>query len=141
MPRPKIHNAIGLEVLVQQDVRDPDVTQSAYSRDPKEPKKRIIQHLGLLCPEALYDLKNGFDKAKGCVMFLRKQKRPPASNYHKGGKIPVIRSSICTGEQVAGFKDPASGKFEELMLIRDSRDFQEFLRRYQVEETEIKREW
>lgn len=74
-------------------------------------------------------------------MFLRKQKRPPAANYDKGGKIPVIRSSICTGEQVAGFKDPASGKFEELMLIRDGRDFQEFLRRYQVEETEIKREW
>ena len=38
------------------------------------------------------------------------------------GKIPVIRSSICTGEQVAGFKDLTSGKFEELMLLRDDRD-------------------
>ena len=42
---------------------------------------------------------------------------------------------------MAGFKDPGSGKFEELMLIRDSRDLQEFLRQYQVEEAEIKREW
>lgn len=53
----------------------------------------------------------------------------------------MIRSSICTGEQVAGFKDPASGKFEEMMLLRDDRDFQEFLRRYQVEASEITREW
>ena len=54
---------------------------------------------------------------------------------------PVIRSSICTGEQVAGFKDLATGKFQELMLIRDQRDLQDFLRRYQVEEPEIRREW
>lgn len=74
-------------------------------------------------------------------MLFCKRKKTPVVNYDKGGKIPVIRSSICTGEQVAGFKDPASGKFEELMLIRDGRDFQEFLRRYQVEETEIKQEW
>ena len=57
------------------------------------------------------------------------------------GKIPVIRSSICTGEQVAGFKDSVSGKFDELMLIRDNKDLSEFLSRYQVEESEIKREW
>ena len=61
--------------------------------------------------------------------------------YDKNGKIPVIRSSICTGEQVAGFKDQVSGKFEELMLIRDGKDLSEFLNRYQVEESEIKREW
>lgn len=74
-------------------------------------------------------------------MFFSKRKKTAIASYDKGGKIPVIRSSICTGEQVAGFKDPASGKFEELMLIRDDRDFREFLRQYQVEETEIKREW
>ena len=72
-------------------------------------------------------------------MFGRRKKQttPP---YDKAGKVPVIRSSICTGEQVAGFKDP-SGKFEELMLIRNDRDFREFLRRYQVDEAEIRREW
>ena len=69
----------------------------------------------------------------------RKRKHTPV--YDKSGKIPVIRSSICTGEQVAGFKDAASGKFEELILIRDGKDLSEFLRRYQVEESEIKREW
>lgn len=63
------------------------------------------------------------------------------STYDKSGKIPVIRSSICTGERVAGFKDPVSGKFDEMMLIRDGRDLSEFLQRYQVEEGEIKQEW
>ena len=64
-----------------------------------------------------------------------------AVSYDKRGKIPVIRASICTGEQVAGFKDSVSGKFEELMLIRDSKDLSDFLHQYQVEESEIKREW
>lgn len=73
-------------------------------------------------------------------MFGRRKKISVVS-YDKSGKIPVIRSSICTGEQVAGFKDSASGKFEELMLIRNDKDLQEFLRQYQVDETEIKREW
>ena len=70
-----------------------------------------------------------------------KRKKSTVSTYDTSGKIPVIRSSICTGEQVAGFKDAASGKFDELMLIRDGKDLSEFLRQYQVEEREIKREW
>ncbi len=70
--------------------------------------------------------------------WRKKQAEVP---YNRGDKIPVIRSSICTGEQVAGFKDPASGKFEELMLLRDDRDFQAFLRLYHVEASEIRREW
>ncbi len=69
------------------------------------------------------------------------RKRQAAVPYDRGNKIPVIRSSICTGEQVAGFKDPVSGKFVELMLIRDDRDLREFLRRYHVEESEIRQEW
>lgn len=73
-------------------------------------------------------------------MFGRRKKStvPP---YDKEGKIPVLRSSICTGEQVAGFKDPVSGKFDDLMLIRNSRDLQAFLTQYQVEENDIRREW
>ena len=73
-------------------------------------------------------------------MFGRR-KKVVVSSYDKSGKIPVIRSSICTGEQVAGFKDAISGKFEKLMLLRDDKDLAEFLKRYQVEESEIKREW
>ncbi len=70
-----------------------------------------------------------------------KRKKPQVIPYDKSGKVPVIRSSICTGEQVAGFKNIASGKFEELMLICGEKDLSEFLSQYQVEESEIKREW
>jgi hypothetical protein len=73
-------------------------------------------------------------------MFGRK-KRQTGISYDKTGKVPVIRSSICTGEQVAGFKDPVSGKFQEVMLIRNDKDFQEFLEQYQVRESDIQREW
>ena len=73
-------------------------------------------------------------------MFGRRKKTVTIP-YDRKGKVPIIRCSICTGEQVAGFKDPASGKFEELMLLRNDRDLSEFLRRYQVEESELKREW
>lgn len=75
------------------------------------------------------------------MMFFGKRKKPVTADYDKSGKIPVIRSSICTGEQVAGFKALSDGRFEELMLIRNSRDLQEFLQTYRIEEKEIKREW
>lgn len=73
-------------------------------------------------------------------MFNRRKKHA-IPLYDKTGKIPVIRSSICTGEQVAGFKDPSSGKFDELMLIRNGNDFMEFLSLYQVNESDIQRDW
>ena len=46
---------------------------------------------------------------------------------------PVIRASICTGEQTAGFKNLQNGKFEEVMLIRNRRDLEEFKKRYGIE--------
>ena len=70
-----------------------------------------------------------------------KKKKIQQINHDKTGKIPVIRASICTGEQVAGFKDEASKKFEELMLIRSEKDLKEFMCRYQVKEDEIRKEW
>lgn len=73
-------------------------------------------------------------------MFGRRKKQK-IEPYDKEGKVPVIRCSICTGEQVAGFKNITSGRFEELMLIQSDSDLREFMLRYQVEENEIKREW
>ena len=46
----------------------------------------------------------------------------------------VIKCSICTGEQVAGFQDIHSGKFEEVMLVRGEADLQHFKKQYGVEE-------
>lgn len=72
-------------------------------------------------------------------MFFRRKKSPVA--YDKTGKVPVIRTSICTGEQTAGFKDETTGKFYEIMLLRTDDDLREFMETYSVTENEIKREF
>ena len=54
----------------------------------------------------------------------------------------MIRASICTGEKVAGFKEEATGKFEELMVIRTKEDQKEFMNLYGISsEEEIRKEW
>lgn len=53
-------------------------------------------------------------------------------SYDKENKKPVIRCSICTGEQSAGFKDIHTGKFEEIMLIRNESDLNNFKRTYGI---------
>ena len=74
-------------------------------------------------------------------MMFGRRKRQTVSPYDKTGKIPVIRSSICTGEQTAGFRDQASGQFQEVMLLRSDADLEAFQRLYGVEASDIKREW
>ena len=49
-------------------------------------------------------------------------------------RTPVIRCSICTGEQVAGFVRKEDGTFEEIMLIRNAADLQAFRDQYGITE-------
>ena len=67
------------------------------------------------------------------------KKREP--RYDRTGKEPVIRSSICTGEKVAGYRETATGRFVEVMLIRGDADLEQFLRDYGFDKSEIKYEW
>lgn len=71
-------------------------------------------------------------------MFHKKIQK---ETYDKENQKPVIRSSICTGEKVAGFRDPHTGKFTEVMLIRDNRDMDVFLEKYDISVAEVKTEW
>ena len=73
-------------------------------------------------------------------LFSRK-KKVQKIDFDKTGKRPVIRASICTGEQVAGFKDVKTGKFEDLMVIRSEEDRKLFMKMYDVKEEEIKKEY
>ena len=50
--------------------------------------------------------------------------------YDKVNEKPVLKCSICNGEQVAGFKDQRTGKFLEVMFVRDEKDLQEFKEMY-----------
>lgn len=51
----------------------------------------------------------------------------------------VIKCSICTGEQIAGFKSKEDGHFTEVMLIRDDADLEKFKEIYKI--AEIKKEY
>ena len=64
-------------------------------------------------------------------IFSRKKSGPVNPPAHKG--TPAIRCSICTGEQVAGFKNPDTGRFEEVMLLRSPDDLAYFRQQYGIE--------
>ena len=70
-------------------------------------------------------------------MFRKKQEK---KSYDKENLRPIIRASICTGEKVAGFKDINTGKFTEVMLIRDHKDLYEFKEMYGIRDEEITKE-
>ena len=55
-------------------------------------------------------------------------------SYDKINKKPVLKTSICTGEQVAGFQDIHTGRIEEIMLIKNATDVDRFKQMYGIEE-------
>lgn len=67
-------------------------------------------------------------------MSIFKKKTAAANPYDQREWKAVLRCSICNGEQVAGFKNIRTGKFEEIMLIRDEVELREFKERYDVSE-------
>ena len=52
------------------------------------------------------------------------KKKIVKKTYDREHMKPVIRASICTGEEVAGFKDIRTGKIEEIMLIRSPEELE-----------------
>lgn len=72
-------------------------------------------------------------------MSLFKHKAKPAPQYPAEDYEPVLRCSICTGEQVACMRDRHSGKLQEIMLIRSPADLEAFCRRYGADPAQIKK--
>ncbi len=72
-------------------------------------------------------------------LFKKPSPAPTVSPYDPAAQKPVLRCSICTGEQVAGFKDLRTGKFTDIMLIRSDKDLQAFKEQYGV--TDITKEF
>ena len=68
-------------------------------------------------------------------------KKVHKESYDKQNQRPVIRSSICTGEKVAGLKDIHTGKLVDVMLIRNSGDMDMFLAKYDISPEEVTKEW
>ena len=60
------------------------------------------------------------------------KKKTIVRTYDQENKKPVIKASICNGEQVAGFKDIHTGRVEEIMLIKKPADLEDFKKMYGI---------
>ncbi|MCI5959158.1 MAG: aspartate dehydrogenase [Lachnospiraceae bacterium] len=60
------------------------------------------------------------------------KKKTIVKTYDKENKKPIIKASICNGEQVAGFKDIRTGRIEEIMLIKKPADIEDFKKMYGI---------
>ncbi len=67
-------------------------------------------------------------------MLFGRKSREPEIKYDPDRQYAMIRSSICTGEKVAGFKNKEDGHFTEVMLIRSYEDELRFKEIYGIEE-------
>lgn len=68
------------------------------------------------------------------MKLFKKKQEEVKKEYDRANQKPVLHCSICTGEQVAGFKDIHTGKFEEVMCVTDDRDLERFKSMYGLEE-------
>ena len=64
-------------------------------------------------------------------MFFRRNNNR-VETYDKERLYPAIRSSICTGEKVAGFKNRETGSFKEITLVTSDKDIEDFKSRYGI---------
>ncbi|MBP5489679.1 MAG: aspartate dehydrogenase [Lachnospiraceae bacterium] len=71
-------------------------------------------------------------------MFSIFKKHPrKETGFDPETQYAVIRSSICTGEKVAGFKNKKDGHFTEVMLIRNADDEKEFRETYGLDTVKV----
>lgn len=61
------------------------------------------------------------------------KRKTETKSYDRENLRPVLKCSICNGEQVAGFKDIRTGKFQEIMLIRDEAELALFMKMYDID--------
>ncbi|MCR5687720.1 MAG: CPBP family intramembrane metalloprotease [Lachnospiraceae bacterium] len=65
------------------------------------------------------------------IAWKKRAKKPmPLVKYDPDTQYPAIRSSICTGEKVAGFRNSNDGHFTEVMLIKGPDDEKKFKEMY-----------
>lgn len=57
-------------------------------------------------------------------LFHKKSAGKPA--YDPARQQIAVRKSICTGEMTVGFVDRQTGKFTDVMMVRDQRELEAF---------------
>lgn len=68
------------------------------------------------------------------MLWKRKKQTKQQIPYDPVKQTAVLKCSICNGEQVAGFQDIESGKFQEVMLIQSESDLERFRQTYGLNE-------
>ena len=68
------------------------------------------------------------------MSLFRKKKQAVRSTYDPQTLKPVLRCSICSGEQIAGFKNLKTGKIEEVTVIHSREELQQFMEEYGIRE-------
>ena len=71
-------------------------------------------------------------------MFDFFKKKEEVTPYDRETQIPVIKSSVCTGEKTACFQDLRTRKITEIMLITSDEDLAEFCRKYDINPKDLK---
>ena len=66
-------------------------------------------------------------------MLFGKRSRESEIKFDRDKQYAMIRSPICTGEKVAGFRNKEDGHFMEVMLIRSYEDELRFKEMYNLE--------
>ena len=68
-----------------------------------------------------------FRENGGRALFGRKKKtKSQKLEYDKSLWKPVLKCSICNGEQVGGLRNITTGEFREVMFVRGSEDLNLF---------------
>ena len=68
------------------------------------------------------------------LFSFKSAKKLSAPLFDPAAEEPAIRCSICTGEQVAGFRSKRTGQFREVTLIRTPKDLEGFKKDFGVED-------
>ena len=72
---------------------------------------------------------------KNVFEILQGKRNKPKTDFPiSEDQKPILHKSICTGETTAGFKDLKTGKYIDMMLIRDEKDLKKFMKEYGIEE-------
>lgn len=66
-------------------------------------------------------------------MLFRKNKTPKPESYDKENWRPILKCSICNGEQIAGFQNIHTGQFKEECFIRTPAELLAFQQKYGIE--------
>lgn len=62
-----------------------------------------------------------------------KKCKEDAPSYNPVLEKPIVKSSICTGEKTAGFKDIKTGKYRDVVAIKSDTDLREFMKKYNLD--------